>query len=104
MIVSVKFIAYLTKSRNFDALHQVLAWGEENGADWEPVGQWRRAYAYVLGGETVEDAVNREVKKRGAERLSWDASYKEPKHLARYHGEPLFRALITATNELGEVR
>ena len=28
----MKFIAYLTNSRNFDALHQVLAWGEENGA------------------------------------------------------------------------
>ena len=37
-------------------------WGDANGADWEPVGQWRRAYAYVQGGETVEDAVNREVK------------------------------------------
>lgn len=38
------------------------AWGEANGADWEPVGQWRRAYAYVQSGETVEEAVNREVK------------------------------------------
>ena len=38
------------------------AWGNSNGADWEPVGQWQRAYAYVRGGETVEDAVNREVK------------------------------------------
>ncbi|MCF2870456.1 sarcosine oxidase subunit alpha family protein [Octadecabacter sp. G9-8] len=37
-------------------------WGEDNGADWEPVGQWRRAYAYVRNGESVEDAVNREVK------------------------------------------
>ena len=40
-------------------MHQ---WGEDNGADWEPVGQWRRAYAYVQGDESVEDAVNREVK------------------------------------------
>ncbi len=38
------------------------SWGENNGADWEPVGQWRRAYAYVRSGETVDDAVNREVK------------------------------------------
>ncbi len=37
-------------------------WGDANGAEWEPVGQWRRAYAYVQGGETTEDAVNREVK------------------------------------------
>lgn len=37
-------------------------WGDANGAEWEPVGQWRRAYAYVQGGETTADAVNREVK------------------------------------------
>lgn len=37
-------------------------WHEINGADFEPVGHWRRPYAYVRGDETVEDAVNREVK------------------------------------------
>ena len=37
------------------------AWGEENGADWEPVGHWRRAYCYQRDGETVEQAVHREV-------------------------------------------
>ena len=31
--------------------------------------------------------------------LHWDASYKEAKHLGRYHSESIFRALITATNE-----
>ncbi len=36
-------------------------WHTENGADYEPVGQWRRPYAYVRDGETVHDAVNREV-------------------------------------------
>ncbi|MEM7469797.1 MAG: sarcosine oxidase subunit alpha family protein [Pseudomonadota bacterium] len=40
-------------------LHQ---WGEENGAEWEPVGHWRRAYCYKRPNETTEDAVNREVK------------------------------------------
>ena len=40
------------------------------------------------------------MKKRGATKLHWDASYKEPKHLAKYHGEPVFHALITATNEV----
>ncbi len=40
-------------------LHQ---WGEENGAYWEPVGHWRRAYCYQRDGESVEQAVNREVK------------------------------------------
>ena len=37
-------------------------WHEANGADWEPVGQWRRPYAYVRSGETVHDAVMRETK------------------------------------------
>ncbi len=37
------------------------AWHDAHGADWEPVGQWRRPYAYVRKGESVEDAVNREV-------------------------------------------
>ncbi len=37
-------------------------WHETNGADFEPVGHWRRPYAFVRDGETVEDAVNREVK------------------------------------------
>ncbi|MCV6584784.1 MAG: 2Fe-2S iron-sulfur cluster-binding protein, partial [Marinibacterium sp.] len=32
-----------------------------NGADWEPVGHWRRPYAFVRDGESVHDAVMREV-------------------------------------------
>jgi len=37
------------------------AWHNANGADNEPVGTWRRPYAYVRDGESVHDAVNREV-------------------------------------------
>ena len=37
-------------------------WHDANGADNEPVGQWRRPFVYVRSGETVHDAVNREVK------------------------------------------
>ena len=37
-------------------------WHDSNGADWEPVGHWRRPYAFVRNGETVHDAVMREVK------------------------------------------
>ncbi|WP_373635540.1 sarcosine oxidase subunit alpha family protein [Yoonia sp. SS1-5] len=37
-------------------------WHNANGADNEPVGQWRRPYAYLRAGETVHDAVNREVR------------------------------------------
>jgi len=37
-------------------------WHEANGAEFEPVGQWRRPYAFKRGNETTHDAVNREVK------------------------------------------
>ncbi|MGR3759707.1 sarcosine oxidase subunit alpha family protein [Roseobacteraceae bacterium NS-SX3] len=37
-------------------------WHDANGAHWEPVGHWRRPYAFVRSGESVETAVNREVK------------------------------------------
>ncbi|WP_394198128.1 sarcosine oxidase subunit alpha family protein [Litoreibacter albidus] len=43
---------------NQTPLHQ---WGSDNGAYWEPVGHWRRAYCYQRDGETVEQAVHREV-------------------------------------------
>ncbi|MFK7745471.1 MAG: sarcosine oxidase subunit alpha family protein [Roseobacter sp.] len=36
-------------------------WHDANGADWEPVGHWRRPYAYVRPGERVKQAVHREV-------------------------------------------
>ena len=36
-------------------------WHDAHGADWEPVGHWRRPYAFVRAGERVKDAVNREV-------------------------------------------
>jgi sarcosine oxidase, subunit alpha len=36
-------------------------WHDAHGADWEPVGHWRRPYAFVRSGESVHDAVMREV-------------------------------------------
>ncbi len=36
-------------------------WHDANGAHWEPVGHWRRPYAFVEGDETVEQAVIREI-------------------------------------------
>ncbi len=36
-------------------------WHDGNGVDWEPVGHWRRGYAFVRNGEKVHDAVNREI-------------------------------------------
>ena len=45
-----------------------------------------------------------QVKKRGAQRLHWDVSYKVEKHVAQFHGKPLYKGLLTATNEVGEAR
>ena len=36
-------------------------WHDANGAKWEPVGHWRRPYTYLRGGESLEQAVEREV-------------------------------------------
>jgi sarcosine oxidase subunit alpha len=36
-------------------------WHDANGAHWEPVGHWRRPYCFPKAGETVEQAVHREV-------------------------------------------
>ena len=36
--------------------------------------------------------------------MHWDVSDKEAKHLGRYHGESVFKGLVTATNEVGEIR
>ncbi len=37
-------------------------WHEARGARWEPVGQWRRPYCYPQPGESIEQAVRREVR------------------------------------------
>jgi len=36
-------------------------WHTANNADWEPVGHWRRPYAFPRSGESTHDAVMREV-------------------------------------------
>ncbi|MCH6587539.1 MAG: sarcosine oxidase subunit alpha family protein [Proteobacteria bacterium] len=40
----------------------IHAWHERNGAPFEDVGQWKRPWYYPRPGETMHDAVNREVK------------------------------------------
>ncbi len=37
------------------------AWHVSQNAHWEPVSDWRRPYCYLLEGESVENAVNRET-------------------------------------------
>lgn len=42
-------------------------WSDANGADWEPVAEWRRPFCYRRAGETREDAIRREIRTtRGA--------------------------------------
>jgi len=68
-----------------------------------PTGQYLQM-VYKTYHSAIKDFLDREVKKRGATRIHIDASYKEAKHLCQYHGENLFKGLITATNEFGEIR
>lgn len=39
----------------------ISTWQSQNGAYFEPVGHWRRPYCFQKDGESVEDAVNREI-------------------------------------------
>ncbi len=40
----------------------IHGWHEAQGAKFEPVGAWRRPYAFPKAGESVHDAVSREVR------------------------------------------
>ncbi len=39
----------------------VFDWHVDNGATWEPIGDWRRAYCYPRGDEDKHAAINREI-------------------------------------------
>lgn len=36
-------------------------WLDQRGAHWEPVGDWRRPFAIVNGGESLDEAITREI-------------------------------------------
>ncbi len=53
---------------------QIDAWAEENGAVFEPVGQWRRAWYFPKSGEDMDKAVARESVATRASVGMFDAS------------------------------
>ncbi|MBD3677437.1 MAG: sarcosine oxidase subunit alpha family protein [Rhodobacteraceae bacterium] len=61
--ISMGAIAGEARAELFQPVRQtpIHTWHEAHGADWEPVGHWRRPYAFPRDGETVHDAVKREV-------------------------------------------
>ncbi|WP_299614019.1 sarcosine oxidase subunit alpha family protein [uncultured Tateyamaria sp.] len=62
--ISIGAIAGEARGKVFQPIRRTPLhdWHDANGANWEPVGQWRRPYAFVRNGETVHDAVMRETK------------------------------------------
>ena len=62
--ISLGAIAGEAKGELFQPLRRTPLhdWHAENGAQWEPVGQWRRPFCYRRAGEDTHAAVNREVR------------------------------------------
>ena len=62
--ISLASIAGEARDETFQPLRKtpMHGWHAENGAYWEPVGAWRRPYCFPKPGESIEDAVQREVK------------------------------------------
>lgn len=62
--ISLGSIAGAAKDDLFQPIRKtpIYDWQAANGADFEPVGYWRRPYAFPRREETVHEAVHREVK------------------------------------------
>jgi sarcosine oxidase subunit alpha len=61
--ISMGAIAGVARGELFQPLRRtpVQDWHDARGAHFEPVGAWRRPYAFPRAGESVHDAVSREV-------------------------------------------
>ena len=61
--ISLASLAGEAKGELFQPIRRtpMHGWHEARGAFWEPVGAWRRPYAFPGKGETVEQAVQREI-------------------------------------------
>jgi hypothetical protein len=68
-----------------------------------PTGGYLQS-VYIKYHRTIRTQLENEVKKRGGEMYSMDVSYKSAKHMCNYKGEPVFKGLVTVTNEFGEIR
>ncbi|MGR3491355.1 MAG: FAD-dependent oxidoreductase, partial [Shimia sp.] len=62
--ISMAAIAGDAKGELFQPIRRtpLQDWHDANGADYEPVGHWRRPYCYLRAGEDRHAAVEREVK------------------------------------------
>lgn len=62
--ISMASIAGVARDELFQPIRKtpMSDWHNEIGAFDEPVGQWRRPYTYLRDGESVKEAVKREVK------------------------------------------
>ncbi|WP_417524211.1 sarcosine oxidase subunit alpha family protein [Marinovum sp.] len=61
--ISMGAIAGPARAETFQPVREtpIHGWLAANGAEWEPVGQWRRPYCIKRAGESTHDAVMREV-------------------------------------------
>ena len=67
-----------------------------------PTGKYL-AHVYKLHNRTLRPYFAQEIKKQPSKCFHIDASYKEAKHLSQYRGKPVFKSLITVTNEIGAI-
>ncbi|MFY0680306.1 MAG: sarcosine oxidase subunit alpha family protein [Thalassovita sp.] len=74
--ISMGAIAGEARGTLFQPLRQTPMhdWHAEQGAHWEPVGQWRRPYCYPRNGESHAQAVAREITQTRASLGMLDAS------------------------------
>jgi hypothetical protein len=60
-------------------------------------------WAYMNYMEKIRPQMDLEVKKRDAERIAIDVSYKQVKELSTHHGKKVFHGLVTLQNNFWEI-